>query len=193
MTPATVIRWWPVVGLLAMVVLGLVVGGGSTAVDDGFHDTYYAHPWLGRLLFVTDPRTQFTLWLIVVAVAALRRRWRLVAVVVLAPVVGVTAARLAKRVFGRHRDDALAYPSGHTTLLVVVLGMAVLVVGAAAWSVALATAVGVVGALGQGFTYHYFTDTVGAVFLGTAVVCLAWRLAGLDRCQPRCDLRHSEG
>ena len=28
-------------------------------------------------------------------------------------------------------------------------------------------------ALGQAFTYHYFTDTVGAVLLTTALLCLA--------------------
>ena len=27
--------------------------------------------------------------------------------------------------------------------------------------------------LGQAVTYHYFTDTVGALLLGTSLVCLA--------------------
>ena len=41
---------------------------------------------------------------------------------------------------------------------------------------AIAVVVSVLGALGQAVTYHYFTDTVGAVLLGTAVVCVAaWR------------------
>ena len=31
----------------------------------------------------------------------------------------------------------------------------------------------VLGMLGQGVTYHYFTDTVGGVLLGTAIVCVA--------------------
>lgn len=193
MTPTTLIRWWPPVALLAMTALGLAVGPGSTRVDDWFHDTYDAHPGLGLLLLITDPRTQFGLWAVVLAVAVYRRRWRLAAVVAVAPGAGVSAARLLKRAFGRHREDALAYPSGHTTLLVVVLGMALLVFGITAWTVAVAGVVAALGALGLGFTYHYFTDTVGALFLGTAVVCLAAWAAGLDRCQPRCDVDHSEG
>lgn len=185
--------WWPPVGLAALVALGVAVGSGTTPLDDWFHHTYYDHPVLGRLLFVTDARVQFTAWLIVVAVAVFRRRWRLSAVVVLAPLVGVIASRLAKRVFDRYRDDALAYPSGHTTLLVVVLGMALLVFGVTLWSVVAASVIAVIGVLGQGFTYHYFTDAVGALFLGSAVVCLAAWAAGLDRCQPSCDLDHSGG
>lgn len=187
------VRWWPPVGLAALVALGLAVGDGTTAVDTWFHDTYLAHPSLGRLLIVTDARVQFTMWLIVVAAVVFQRRWRLAAVVVLTPPVGVATARLAKRAFDRHRDDALAYPSGHTTLLVVVLGMALLVFGVTVWSMGVACAAAALGALGQGFTYHYFTDAVGALFLGSALVCLAAMAAGLDRCQPGCDPGHSEG
>lgn len=51
----------------------------------------------------------------------------------------------------------------------------------------------VLGVLGQGVSYHYFTDAVGAVFLGTTVLCLAAWAAGLDRCQPRCDVGHRSG
>ncbi len=47
--------------------------------------------------------------------------------------------------------------------------------------------------LGQAFTYHYFTDTVGAALLTTALVCLAAWAAELDRCQPGCDRGHSSG
>ena len=111
----------------------------------------------------------------------------------MAPFVAVVAARLAKWAFGREKDGALAYPSGHTTLAVVVLGLAVLVAGAATWVTVAAVTAAVLGVLGQGVTYHYFTDAVGAVFLGTALVCVAARAAGLDRCQPRCDAGHRDG
>jgi hypothetical protein len=122
-----------------------------------------------------------------------RRHWRVAAAVAVTPVVAVVAARLFKRVFGRESDGVLAYPSGHTALAVAVLGMVVLAAGAAAWAIAIALAWSVLAALGQAFTYHYFTDTVGAVLLTTALLCLAAWATELDGCQPRCDGGHSSG
>jgi membrane-associated phospholipid phosphatase len=193
MTVTTAVRWWPLVGLAAMVALGLVVGKGSTPLDGWFTRAGDEHPLLGRLLFFTDGRVVFVAWVIVLAVALVRKEWRFAAVVVATPLVAVAAARLCKRLFGRLRDGELAYPSGHTTLAVVVLGLAVLAAGVALWTVATAAVVALLGVLGQSFTYHYFTDTIGALFLGTALVCLAARAARLDRCQPGCDVRHTSG
>jgi len=193
MTAATAVRWWPLVGLAGLIAVGLAVGKASTPLDAWFKRAGWAHPDLGRLLFFTDARVVFTLWAVTLVVALFRSRRRLRWAIVVTPLVAVAAARFAKRVFGRYSDDQLAYPSGHTTLAVVVLGLAVLVAGVAAWSVVLATVATVCGALGQAFTYHYFTDTIGAWFLGTALICLAVRVAKLDRCQPRCDLRHISG
>ena len=56
--------------------------------------------------------------------------------------------------------------------MVVVMGMVVLVAGVAWWSVLVAVAYCLLGILGQAATYHYFTDTVGALLLGTAIVCV---------------------
>ena len=193
MTVTTAVRWWPLVGLAALVLLGLVVGKGSTPLDDWFTRTGDQHPLLGRLLFFTDGRVVFVAWAIVLAATLVRRQWRFAAVVAVTPLVAVAAARLCKRLFGRLSDGEYAYPSGHTTLAVVVLGLAVLGAGVAVWSVGAAVVVAVLGVLGQSFTYHYFTDTVGALFLGTALVCLAARAARLDRCQPGCDVRHTSG
>jgi hypothetical protein len=193
MTMTTAVRWWPLVGLAALVGLGLVVGKGSTPLDEWFTRTGEEHPLLGRLLFFTDGRGVFVVGAIVLAATLFRRRWRFAAVIAVTPLVAVAAARLCKRLFGRLSDGVLAYPSGHTTLAVVVLGLAVLAAGVTVWSVTAAAVVAVLGVLGQAFTYHYFTDTIGAVFLGTSLVCLAAWAAGLDRCQPHCDLSHSSG
>lgn len=177
-------------GLALLTLLGLAVGGGSTRLDDWFQAAGAAQPGLGMLLVFTDGRVTLALWALVLVFAALRRRWRLAAVAAVMPFAAIVAARLAKQAFGRWKGDALAYPSGHTTLAVVVLGLAVLAAGAAMWAVLAAVAAAALGVLGQGFTYHYFTDAVGAVLLGTALVCVAARAAGLDRCQPRCDTNH---
>ncbi len=69
--------------------------------------------------------------------------------------------------------------------------MIVLVAGAAIWAVIAAAAFVVLAILGQAVTYHYFTDTVGALLLGSAVVCVAAVAAKLDTRQPTCDADHS--
>lgn len=176
-----------------MTLLGLAVGRGSTPLDDRFQDLGQTHRLLGRLLVLTDGRVTLTLWAILLAIVVIRQRWRLTAVVAAAPPVGVLLSRLAKRAFGREMEGALAYPSGHTTLAVIVFGLAVLIAGAATWAVVAAVVATVLGVLGQAVSYHYFTDAVGAVFLGTAVLCLGVWAAGLDRCQPRCDVDHRSG
>jgi membrane-associated phospholipid phosphatase len=78
-----------------------------------------------------------------------------------------------KPLFGRIKGEALAYPSGHTTVMVVALGMLILAVGARRWLVWAAVAFAALGILGQASTYHYFTDAVGSVLLGTSLVCVA--------------------
>jgi hypothetical protein len=193
MTRQTAIRWWPPAGLLAMVLLGLLVGKGSTPVDDWFIRTADTHTDLRRLLLFTSPKLVALTFFLAVTFALYRRRWRLAAIVVVTPAIALAVERISKPLFGRQRDGALAYPSGHVTLTVVVTGMVVLVAGGALWAIVAAIAVSALGLFGQAFTYHYFSDTIGAAFLGTAMVCLAATAAGLDRCQPRCDPRHSGG
>jgi hypothetical protein len=145
-------RWWPLVALVGLVALGLAVGKGSTPLDDWFKHTGSANAYLGRLLFFTDGRVVAAVWAIVLVAALVRRRRRLAIVVAVTPLIAVAAARICKRLFGRYSDDQLAYPSGHTTLAVVVLGLAVLVVGVTTWSVVTAAVVAVLGMLGLGFT-----------------------------------------
>lgn len=176
MTFGKFVRWWPPVGLLGMVLVGVAVGKGSTTVDDAFQQAGRAgEPYTGWLLFFTDPRVLGVLWVGATAWALWQRRWWLAAAVAVAPVVSTEFERLCKQLFGRHKGHTLSYPSGHTALMVTVVGMVVVVAGAVLWSRVLAGVFAVLGMLGQAFTYHYFTDTVGALFFASALVCLvAW-------------------
>jgi hypothetical protein len=193
MSRAIAIRWWPPIGLLAMVLLGLAVGQSSTPLDDWFQHVRRVHRGVYALLLFTDARLVVLLFLVALVIALVRRQWRLAAVVFLTPPVAVAAVRILKRLFDREKLGALAYPSGHITVTVVVLGLLVIVTGPRVWKFVVAAVWAFFGLLGQAFTFHYFTDTVGAVFLGTALLCLAVRAARLDTCQPHCDLHHSSG
>jgi len=154
-----------------MVLLGLLVRGGATTIDGWFQQAHSGP--LSRLLFFTDPRTANALLIAALAAAVIRRLWALLPVIVVAPFVGVWACEALKPLFGRMKEQGLAYPSGHTTVMVVVLGMLILAVGAYRWLVVAAVAFGILGVLGQSVTYHYFTDAVGSILLGTSLVCVA--------------------
>ncbi|MDH6246376.1 PA-phosphatase [Mycobacterium sp. OTB74] len=180
MTVQKFVRWWPPVGLLAMVLLGLAVGKTSTPVDDAFQRTGRAtEPYSGLLLFFTDPRVLTVILVVAVGITLWRKRWRLAVVMALCPQVAVYIERGFKHFFGRNKEGALAYPSGHTTLMVTVLGMVLLAAGAALWSRVLAGFFVTLGMLGQAMTYHYFTDTVGALLFGSSLVCVAGLLGGV--------------
>jgi len=118
-----------------------------------------------------------------IGVAVFRRLWALLPMIVVAPYLGVWASQVLKPLFGRMKGDALAYPSGHTTLMVVVLGMLLLAVGARRWVLAAVGVFAGLGILGQASSYHYLTDSVGSLLLGTSLVCLA--AAALRRVQRR--------
>jgi hypothetical protein len=182
---------WPAIAVPAMMLLGWAVGKGSTPLDDWF--SRFGDSPARWLLFFTDPWVLASVLLLGLAVALSARRWRLAAVMVVAPVTGIMLAQLLKRLFGRENDGALAYPSGHTTAAVVVVGMIVVLAAGAAWAVLGAVLFTVLAMLGQAVTYHYFTDTIGALLLGTAVVCAAALVVELDRRQPRCDADHTGG
>jgi membrane-associated phospholipid phosphatase len=164
-----------VVGVPLMMLLGLAVRDGSTRVDDWFQQGRGSA--LGRLLFFTDYRTVLLVLAGTLGLALYRQRWLLAAVVAVNPVVAVWLSRLCKQLFGRQKEGAFAYPSGHTTLMVTVLGMLILVVGAQLWVVVAAIVWALLGMVGQAVTYHYFTDTAGALLLGSSVVCIAAAVA----------------
>jgi membrane-associated phospholipid phosphatase len=178
-------------GLAGLILLGLAVGRGSTPLDDWFHQLGDERPGLRGLLLFSDGTVVLTLWVIVVIVALVQRRWRLAAVAAVTAPAGVALARLGKQMFGRIRDGEVAYPSGHTTLATIVVVLTVLLVGVTAWTVVIAVITLALAVIGQAVSYHYFTDTIGALFLGTAVVCAAVSAATFDRCQPEGDLDHT--
>lgn len=167
-----------------MLALGAAVGHGSTVVDDRFGRMITAlvgeNPrWL--LVFTNE-------WLLAavlvgcLAVAAHRRRWQLAVLVAALPVVAIATTAVLKPWFDRRNGPYLEYPSGHSTLVVVVLGMMVVVADGRRWALAVATAGSLLGMLGLvGCGYHYLTDTVGAALLGSALVCLAGLLAHRSR------------
>ncbi|OBB09604.1 hypothetical protein A5662_08575 [Mycobacteriaceae bacterium 1482268.1] len=175
----------------AMVALGLAVGKRSTPLDDWFHRL--RHTPARYLLFFTDPWVLTIAALFGIAIALHLHRTRLAAAMVISPLVGIALVQLSKRIFDRRNGGAYAYPSGHTTTAVVVMGLLVLLAGAAWWAVLAASIALLLAMIGQGVTYHYFTDAVGALLLGSAVVCVTAVAVRLDTRQPECDADHTGG
>ena len=159
------------VGLPLMVLLGMGVRGGATPVDAWLQQAHSSP--LSSLLVFTDYRTAQALLIASLVASLYRRLWALLPLIVVLPVVAVGASSVLKPVFGRMKEQGLAYPSGHTTVMVVLLGVLILAVGIRRWLVWAAVAFALLGILGQSVTYHYFTDAVGSVLLGTSLVCLA--------------------
>ena len=60
------------------------------------------------------------------------------------------------------------------------MGLFVLVAGGALWAVLVAVGYVALAMVGVGVTFHYFTDTVGGVLLGTSIVCIAALVARRD-------------
>lgn len=161
-----------------MLLLGWAVRQGPTGID-----TWFQH--LGRhmghqrhlfLAFTFPPAVALVL-AGVIAVTLRRRQWWLALAMLLSAPLAILAVQVCKRIFGRNKGGELAYPSGHTTFAVVVLGLLVVAAGVAAWAVIVAVTLGLLAMFGQAITYHYFTDTIGGVLLATSVVCLVALIA----------------
>lgn len=177
------IQWWPPLGVIAMLVLGFSVGKGSTPFDTRFFDVtqvvFGVQPrWL---LFFTDWEFLVPVLLVCLGFELYRRHWRVAAVVLACPFVANWTTQGTKMLVGREKGSGyLAYPSGHTTFVVAVMGMLVLAAGGALWAYIVAGIISTLGLLGQvACGYHYVTDTIGAVLVTTAVVVLAFWAAGV--------------
>lgn len=164
-----------------MVVLGLVAGAGPNAFDDAallaMQRVLGTQPhWM---LYFSWALPMMVLLAVAVLIALVRRRWRLAVVVALCPVLSVVIVRLIKPLFGRYKGGLLAYPSGHTTVVITVMAMLVLAAGVSLWLVLVAGVVTVIGGLSMAATdLHYLTDNIGAAFFASAMVCLAVLAAG---------------
>jgi hypothetical protein len=161
-----------------MLLLGWAVRQGPTGIDIWFqhlgrHLGHYRHVFL---LFSYPPVVAVLLLAVIIVTLRRRQWWPAVAMLLSAPL-ATLAAQVCKRIFGREKGGELCYPSGHTTFTVVVLGLLVVAAGVALWSVIVAVILGLLAMFGQAITYHYFTDTVGAMLLATSVVCVVALIA----------------
>ncbi len=163
-------QWWPPIGVAAMVVLGLVVGKGTTSLDDWFDR--FGHTPVRALTLLANPVSLAVIGVTVVVIALYRQWWRFAVLAVAFPPAAYLLVQVIKPFFGRNAGDGLAYPSGHITMTTVVVGLFVLVVRGALWARLVAIAYVALAMVGVGSTFHYFTDTVGGVLLGTSLVCV---------------------
>ena len=174
------IQWWPPIGLAAMIVVGL----GCRAVDPPRLTTgstgSRTRPGAVICAVLANPLVLVVLGVSVLGVALYRRWWRFAAVAVVVPPAAYLLVQFIKPLFGRHKDTGLAYPSGHLTTTTIVVGLFVLVAGGALWAVCVAVSYVALAMVGVGVTFHYFTDTVGGVLLGTSIVCIAALVARRD-------------
>ena len=162
-----------------MILLGWAVGPSSTPLDDWFH-RFEDSPVQSSVRCSPTRWSLVVLGLAVLGVALYRRWWRFAAVAVVFPPAAYLLVQFIKPLFGRNKDGGLAYPSGHITTTTVVVGLFVLVAGGALWAVLIAVGYVALAMVGVGVTFHYFTDTVGGVLLGTSIVCIAALVARRD-------------
>jgi len=196
-------RAWPVLAMCVIVIaaLGLLLreqarpGGLDSAVDTTMVASFSAHqgvlPWLA-LPGSTIPLITVSIGIAVGCLIARRPNGAVLAVTAV-PVTAFLDDAVLKHLVGRTHFGQLSFPSGHTAsamTLATVLGVllhdparsaatraARIALVAVACAVTALVAAGVIG-----LRWHYFTDTIGGVALGTGT---ALALAFLIDLAPR--------
>ena len=113
LVPQKLLLWWPVAAISLLSILGWAVRTGPTAIDIWFQHS--GRPWW-RLLYLSDEKVLLAGLLVAALGIGYRRRWVVVVLMFAVPIATVALIRPLKLAFGRLKDDALCYPSGHTTL-----------------------------------------------------------------------------
>ncbi|SDY34179.1 PAP2 superfamily protein [Amycolatopsis xylanica] len=171
--------------LVAMIALGVTFAGdsGPSAFDTAIRGVIDRglggdEPLLRLLVVSTQPYVLIPLLVLAALLCFAEKRPRDgVFVVVTTPVAITLNTWVLKPAFGRHYDDWLAYPSGHTVSLVATLTVLVVIARpgvarglTAALSVVLVVAAGI-GLIG--LDYHYATDVLGGVLFASALALLS--------------------
>jgi undecaprenyl-diphosphatase len=176
-----------------------VAGGTSTSFDNWMFQKLYIHLGSGAasvLLNLSRPAVPIGICGLVALLAAVTRRWDVVALAALAPSLTVVLTKYVlkpllgrKIIFGDYYYDGV-FPSGHESAVAATAGVLVIVVfqlkvaGRVRWAMlTLVAAWTVFAAVGlvRNF-WHYATDTVGSAFLAAAVVPAV--ALGIDRYGP---------
>jgi membrane-associated phospholipid phosphatase len=203
-------RAWPVLAtcVIVLAALGLLLrerarpDGFDSAVDSAMVASFSGHrgvlPWLA-LPGSTIPLITVSIAIAVGCLIARRPRGVVLAVTAV-PVTAFLDDTVLKHLVGRTHLGQLSFPSGHTAsamTLATVLGvllhdparrtatrLARTALVAVACAVTAVVAAGVIG-----LRWHYFTDTVGGVALGTAtVLTLAFLIDLAPGLMRRCQL-----
>ncbi|HTU73225.1 MAG TPA: phosphatase PAP2 family protein [Trebonia sp.] len=186
-------RWaWLLLGACVILVLAIGATFAHQTTADGL-DRVIDDPvinWLGRdralLGWLQFPGTQVPAVVLSLAMAILALARRRHAAAVLALIADLVATQLdewlLKPLFDRTYLGAISYPSGHTTSVVSIVAVYVVLFvlppqdsRARAWrlcglAVLLAlTVITVIGVIG--LRWHYFTDTVGGAAVAVGTVC----------------------
>jgi membrane-associated phospholipid phosphatase len=193
-----------IVVVAAAVVLAMSIalhGRGTTSFDTWTTRELYFHISDSARLFLlglTTPAISFALLGFIALLAALLRKWEVVALAVIGPLLALVMTEIVLKPLvdrrwyptsiGGTQSPGVAFPSGHETGLVsLLIVLAVLLArvqlsrrarGIAHGVLALWAVLGAVG-LVRAF-YHYATDTIGAV--GVSVTCVLGVAILIDVC-----------